>query len=152
MSLVCEFHMPRITDINKTLQWTTQNCGPWPAKILFALHTCILIKITATETEKSMTYLSWDAIYRRYDKMNTNNSMSFSLRTLLGCRLRGDDQWWRDAEQRTPGAKIIPFDWLVLESVTITRGALYTAWQFSKYKSFWARTSISYHMNCDLSC
>lgn len=66
------------------------NCGLWFVKILFVLYICILIKIIVIEMEKFMIYFFWDVIYRRYDKMNINNLMFFSLRILFGCRLRGD--------------------------------------------------------------
>lgn len=117
-SLVCEFYMSRITHINTKLQGTTRDCQQWLAMVSFAFHTYILIKITNTETEKSITYLSKDAINEGITKW-IQKLQWHSVRELQ------IEHWsimmaWHS--NRIRGAKIIAFDWWVLESVTITLG------------------------------
>lgn len=88
------------------------------AMISFAFYTHILIKITNTETEKSITYLSKDAINEGIPKW-IQKLQWHSVRELQ------IEHWsimmaWHS--NRIRGAKIIAFDWWVLESVTITLG------------------------------
>ena len=82
-SFVDEFYMSRISDINLKLQWTRRKWRPcWSAMISFCLPH-LHFDQNNTVPEKSMTYLSWDAIYRYY-KMNMKTSMSFNSRTVDG--------------------------------------------------------------------
>lgn len=91
-SLVCEFYMSRITHINTKLQGTTRDCQQWLAMVSFAFHTYILIKITNTETEKSIrTFLKM-----RLTKVLQNEYKNFSDIQFENCRLSTDPWWWRD--------------------------------------------------------